>query len=235
MSNVMQGLHDLREQIDVMENLTRRQRWMPTNAYYTYLWLREDGTPYYVGKGKGMRGFQSNKHRVPCPNDPSRIIVQEHPSEGEALAAEEFLIAFYGRKLNETGCLRNWVSGGSKQVLTGCWDWDKIQSTLDEYLQETPEAPLDDLVKMVKKKFHLTQQDAQSAVEAFNPAYYGSVRYPDPTFDFEGVSMWQELVRSRNEDREIKKLAGEYREAFSSFKRQGRDIHALAAALTESL
>jgi len=91
--------------------------------FYTYLWLREDGTPYYVGKGKGYRGFTSDGHVVKCPTketikgyiyerDDSRIILQEFPSEEEAFEAEIFLIAYYGRKDLSEGCLRNLTNGG---------------------------------------------------------------------------------------------------------------------------
>lgn len=75
-------------------------------TYYTYLWLRDDGTPYYVGKGKGDRAFRKGSPPV------DRIILQEWPSEEDAFAAERFLIAFYGRKDNGTGILRNLSDGG---------------------------------------------------------------------------------------------------------------------------
>jgi hypothetical protein len=80
--------------------------------YYTYLWLRRDGTPYYAGKGKDRRGFTGKDHFVHCPSEHERIVIQHHPSENEALEAEKFLIAFYGRKDNGTGCLRNLTDGG---------------------------------------------------------------------------------------------------------------------------
>lgn len=75
-------------------------------TFYTYMWLREDGTPYYVGKGTGQRAFRKG-----CPPH-ERIVVQDWPSEEDALHAERFLISFYGRKDKETGCLINLTDGG---------------------------------------------------------------------------------------------------------------------------
>lgn len=80
--------------------------------FYTYLWLRTDGTPYYAGKGKGRRGFINWGHSVPCPKDKERIITQEWLTENQAYEAEKFLIAYYGRLDEGTGCLRNRTNGG---------------------------------------------------------------------------------------------------------------------------
>src|SRR5271166_5861696 len=82
--------------------------------FYTYLWLREDGTPYYAGKGKGDRAFVRKGHNCPPPKEKNRILVQEFPDEDSAFRAEEFLIALYGRKDNGTGILRNLTDGGDK-------------------------------------------------------------------------------------------------------------------------
>ncbi len=83
-------------------------------GFYTYLWLREDGTPYYVGKGKGIRGFSVRTHRIHPPAELSRIITQEYESEADALFAEKFLIAAYGREDLSTGTLLNLTDGGDQ-------------------------------------------------------------------------------------------------------------------------
>jgi len=80
--------------------------------FYTYLWLREDGSPYYVGKGRGDRAFTSNYHNVHRPPQDERIIVQDHPSEEEAFEAERLMISLFGRLDLGTGCLRNLTEGG---------------------------------------------------------------------------------------------------------------------------
>lgn len=79
--------------------------------FYTYLWLREDGTPYYVGKGTGRRAYAKLTHRFPPPTK-ERIIVQEFETEEDAFEAEEFLISYFGREDLGTGILLNLTDGG---------------------------------------------------------------------------------------------------------------------------
>ena len=91
--------------------------------FYTYLWLREkDGTfpagvPYYAGKGTGGRAFLYVRHGVlNRPKNRNQILIQYWPDEDTALAYERYLIDFYGRIDNETGCLRNFTDGGEGTV-----------------------------------------------------------------------------------------------------------------------
>lgn len=86
--------------------------------FYTYLWLRENGTPYYAGKGSGIRAFTSWSHGVHKPETKVRIIVQVFISEEEAFEAEKFLINYYGRLDLGTGCLRNLTDGGENPPRT---------------------------------------------------------------------------------------------------------------------
>ena len=83
-----------------------------TQFYYTYAYLREDRTPYYIGKGRGRR-IHSTKRIVKPPKDKSRIIfLKENLTEEEAFKHEKYMIAVFGRKDNGTGILRNLTDGG---------------------------------------------------------------------------------------------------------------------------
>jgi hypothetical protein len=81
--------------------------------YYVYEYLREDGTPYYVGKGKNARW--RGKHSVAVPPKERVRFVQENMLEQYAFNLEEALILKYGRKDLGTGILRNLTSGGEGQ------------------------------------------------------------------------------------------------------------------------
>lgn len=80
--------------------------------FYTYIWLRGDGTPYYVGKGSGDRAFKNRLRRIGYPPPSDRIVITYHESESLALEAEKALILLYGRKDIGSGCLANLTDGG---------------------------------------------------------------------------------------------------------------------------
>jgi hypothetical protein len=80
--------------------------------YYTYAYLREDKTPYYIGKGRSKRIY-STKRRVKLPKDKSRIIfLKQNLTEEEAFKHEIYMIAVFGRKDLGTGILHNSTDGG---------------------------------------------------------------------------------------------------------------------------
>ena len=103
---------------------------------YVYAYLREDGSPYYIGKGKGSR--YRKKHTVKVPPKERIEFIKTGLSDDEAVALEIELIAKYGRKDIGTGILRNQTDGGDggrnvgpavrkkiSEANKGCTPWNK--------------------------------------------------------------------------------------------------------------
>lgn len=85
------------------------------NQFYTYAWLRENGTPYYIGKGTGERAYTGRGRRGnrQPPKDKSKVLIlKRNLTEEEAFRHERYLIAVFGRKDLGTGILINLTDGG---------------------------------------------------------------------------------------------------------------------------
>lgn len=90
--------------------------------YYVYLHIKEDdGTVFYVGKGKNLRWCVSHSRTLHWKNTAKKHgvichIVAHNLTVEESLILEKKLIASYGRQDQKTGCLVNLTDGGDGVV-----------------------------------------------------------------------------------------------------------------------
>jgi hypothetical protein len=111
--------------------------------YYTYAYLREDNTPWYIGKGKGRRAYQKHDYFSP-PSSEKILILKTNLTEEEAFNHEIYMIAIFGRKDLETGILRNRTNGGdSPPIFTG-HSWESKQKISEKLKGRYTRPPMSD-------------------------------------------------------------------------------------------
>ena len=79
--------------------------------HYTYAYLREDRTPYYIGRGTGRRAFKTH-HHIAVPPKERILFLKTDLTFSESVDHERYMIAVLGRKDLGTGILRNLTDGG---------------------------------------------------------------------------------------------------------------------------
>ena len=84
---------------------------------FTYAYLRENGSPYYIGKGSRKDRVYALHRSCPVPKDKTKIIIlKDNLTEEEAFKHEIYMIAVFGRKDLGTGILLNRTDGGEGTV-----------------------------------------------------------------------------------------------------------------------
>lgn len=101
------------------------------NEFYTYAFLREDRTPYYIGKGTGKRAWSKRRNGVKPPKNKKLILIlKKDISEVEAFKHEVYMIKILGRVDLGTGILCNRTGGG--EGLSGLVFSEKHKSKLSK-------------------------------------------------------------------------------------------------------
>jgi len=108
--------------------------------YYTYAYMREDGTPYYIGKGSGKRVYKNNGRYCNKPSKNRIIFLKKNLTEEEAFKHEIYMIAIFGRKDLGTGILHNRTDGGEGS--SGAVRSEDLKKRISKSLKGKPKTKL---------------------------------------------------------------------------------------------
>ena len=137
-----------------------------TRLFYNYIYLDEEGIPYYVGKGCEDRAFEQHyqgERSIPLPSESDRVLIKFCQSEGEAFSVELFFISFYGRKDLSTGSLWNLTNGGQGCSSRICLE--NVRKKISKTLSGRPRPPHIGILTSMRfknKKLNLTQQQTEA-------------------------------------------------------------------------
>ena len=138
------------------------------NDYYTYAFLREDKTPYYIGKGRGKRIY-SKSRSIKAPKDKSLILyLKKNLTEAEAFKHEIYMIFVFGRKDLGTGILRNRTNGG--EGTSGATRSDETRKKISEAMKNISEETRRKLSEAMSGKTHTEESKKKMSEAHKNPS-----------------------------------------------------------------